>query len=510
MKKILFVVIFMITLGKVFAQEPADALRYSWLKSSGTARNNAVGGAGVSLGGEFSTLFLNPAGLAFYKNDEFVFTPLRFNFEGNKSNYFTTDSKSKSNNFNIGATGFIFSFPNHKTSKTKNFTLGLGLNTIADLSSDLYYKGVNNKSSYSEKFLEELIKNNVTDPNAAANNYPFGSSLALNTYLVDTIRAADGSVAGYKSLVPINTGIVQEQHVTSAGGITDFSLGGALNLNDKFFFGTTLSVPIVSYNKTSVITETDNTTNTTNNFKYFQYQQDLQTTGFGLGAKLGLIYKPIEYFRLGLAVQTPVIYTLTDKFNSSLTTDLEGYGGIGVKTQQSGDLTNNAQGESKYHFTTPWHITASASYVFREVSNVKMQRAFITADVEYVNYSAASFSNNGSRDSTGYFKQLNTVVGQQYNGAFDFRLGGELKFNKWMYRLGGAYYVNPYKSENADHYRVTGGIGYRDKGIFIDLTYVYAHTSDVNYPYRLEDKPNQFANVNTNAGSIVGTIGFKF
>ena len=55
-----------------YAQEPADALRYSWLTQNGTGRNQAIGGAGASLGGEFSSLFINPAGLAFFKTNEFT------------------------------------------------------------------------------------------------------------------------------------------------------------------------------------------------------------------------------------------------------------------------------------------------------------------------------------------------------------------------------------------------------------------------------------------------------
>ena len=60
-KYLIAIALFAIT--KTYAQEPADALRYSWLTQNGTARNQAIGGAGASLGGEFSSLFINPAGL---------------------------------------------------------------------------------------------------------------------------------------------------------------------------------------------------------------------------------------------------------------------------------------------------------------------------------------------------------------------------------------------------------------------------------------------------------------
>ena len=152
----------------------------------------------------------------------------------------------------------------------------------------------------------------------------------------------------------------------------------------------------------------------------------------------------------------------------------------------------------------------SASYVFREVENVKRQRAFITADVEYINYRSATFTAaDNNIDTKNYFTDLNAAIKQQYKGALNVRVGGELKFNTIMFRAGGAYYGNPYKNEKADRVKLSGGLGYRDKGFFADLTYVYAMNKDVSYPYRLQDKPNDPASLKNNAGNIVATIGFK-
>ena len=195
MKTYFYIAIFLFAISTTYAQEPVDALRYSWTTQSGTARNQAIGGASGSLGGEFSNLFVNPAGLGFYKTDELVITP-GYNLYNNKGTYNGVTSNMKHNKFNLGASGLLFSFNNYPTSKVRNFTIALGVNRAADFNSNIFYKGTNNKSSYSEKYLEELIHNNVQDPNRAAVDYPYGSSLALNTYLIDTIRAANGSVAG--------------------------------------------------------------------------------------------------------------------------------------------------------------------------------------------------------------------------------------------------------------------------------------------------------------------------
>ena len=78
-----------------------------------------------------------------------------------------------------------------------------------------------------------------------------------------------------------------------------------------------------------------------------------------------------------------------------------------------------------------------------------------------------------------------------------------------MVRLGGAYYGNPYQNETSDVVKVTGGLGYRNRGIYLDLAYVYSMNKDVNYPYLLQDKPNTPAYLKANYGNVVATIGFK-
>ncbi len=492
--------------SNIYAQQPEDALRYSWLTQSGTARNQAIGGASASLGGEFSTMFINPAGLGFYKTNEFVITPY-FNMDKSKSTYKNNLGTDKKNNLNLSASGFIFSLPNYHNSNVRNFTIGLGINRAADFNSNIYYKGTNTNTSYSEKYLEELKNNNVTDPNKAATDFPDGASLALNTYLIDTSKAL-----GFKKLPNPATGLIQENTFNSTGGITDLALGGAVNMRDKLFLGGTISVPILNYKRTTNYKESDATTNTSNNFNYFQVNETLQSKGYGINAKVGLIYKPVEYVRLGLAIHSPTFYEITDKYTTEIITDLEGYGGAGVKHQSSKDFNNGQPGEYKYNLITPWRVAASASYVFREVENVQRQKAFITADIEYVNYKASSYKviDNTDNDTKNYFTQLNKTIDDQYKSAFNFRLGGELKFNTIMFRLGGSYYGNPYKTEKADRFKVAGGLGYRDKGIFIDLTYVYAMNKDVHYPYRLQTKTNDPAFIKNNGGNIVATIGFKF
>ena len=510
MKTTYLFIFFLFACSLGYAQEPADALRYSYLTNpGGTARNQAIGGAGGSLGGEFSSLFINPAGLGFYKTGDFVITP-SYSLKTNKSGYLGQSNNSEKNNFNLGASGLLFSTPSGNKGTT-TITVGLGVNRTADFNNSIYYSGINRSSSYSEKYLEELINDNVTNPDNAAINYPYGSSLALNTYLLDPTYNADSTqVTGYRSQADPAFGLLQENTIITRGGITDVAIGTGINVKDKWYFGGTLTFPFLNYERDAYYRESDNSGNTGNNFNYFEANESLETKGVGVNGKFGLIFKPVERVRLGLAVHTPTFYQLTDHYVAQVVTDLEGYGGNGVKQQTSTDLTDGMPLKSTYNMTTPWKFMVSGSYVFQEIQNVGQQRGFVTADVEYVDYKNMAFhAVDNDAASKDYYGSLNETIDNLYKNAINVRLGGELKFNTYMFRLGGAYYGNPYVDQKSDLVKLTGGVGYRNKGIFIDLTYVHSMKNDVNFPYMLGDKINTPATMKNNAGNIIATIGFK-
>ena len=181
MKKSFFITVSIALSLFANTQEPADALRYSWHTSSGTARQQAVGGAMTSLGGDISATFVNPAGLGLYRTGDFVLTP-GFNFSNNKSTYFGRTEKDKRNNFSFGASGIVLGSAGRGN---RSSAFSIAVNRTASFSSNVLYRGINTQSSYSQKYLEELANNNVIDSSAAF-AYPFGSSLAINTFWIDT------------------------------------------------------------------------------------------------------------------------------------------------------------------------------------------------------------------------------------------------------------------------------------------------------------------------------------
>lgn len=516
MKKNLLL-IFTVALSELYAQVPEDAIRYSWYSQNGSARNMAIGGAMGSLGGDITATFVNPAGIGFYKNAEFVFTP-SFLINKNNAIYRETNSNFSKNGFNIGPTGFIWGEQSRKKGNSHAFSIAI--NQAANFNNLVSYKALNNYSSFSEQFAEEFAKSgySINDVLTTNSPLPYGSATALYTYLIDTV-SINGNIfvkAAPEYLLDSGYALMQEMHKRTRGGVYDLSFAFANNIKDKWLWGVSVGIPFVYYKSNTRFTENDTSSNNFNHFKSFTYEDEFTTSGVGFNLKIGAIYKPVEHVRIGLSIHTPTYMLLTDNRTTSLLTNLETASGQPESFYTSSQtFTNNQEGESKYIQTAPWKAILSASYVFREQENVKKQKGFITADIEYVNHRSSRFSSDNEEPTENektYYKSLNRVVKNEYKGAFNFRVGGELKFNILMARLGLAYYGKPYKDPDfkANQFLLSGGLGYRNKGLFIDLTYVHRVTKNVSFPYRLEDRLNTYASLNQKTGNIVATVGVKF
>ena len=137
------------------AQNEVDALRYSTQNLSGTARYSAMGGAFGSLGGEFSALSLNPAGIGMYQFAEFTFTP-SFNLNATKSYYNNNAGLSSyKSGFAIGNLGLVFTMPQNK-SDWKRINLGIGWNQLANYNNTIKTEGINNQNSIVDRIVEIL------------------------------------------------------------------------------------------------------------------------------------------------------------------------------------------------------------------------------------------------------------------------------------------------------------------------------------------------------------------
>ncbi len=514
MKGKFYIVIFLLSSYISFSQTPEDALRLSWFQQRGTARNQAIGGAMASLGGDATANHINPAGLAFFKTSDFILTPA-FQFGKGKSNFRGTSSTASSQSqFGLGTSGFVFGgFGN----RAKN-SFAITVTKQADFNYNTYYKGLNDYSSFAEPLADEFANSGLTIDQALeySSNISVPTRMALYTYLVDTARVNGNLqvIARSENATARN----QENLIESTGGITELNLGWGVETSKKFMAGISLGVSLIKQERRIYYNESDATGNTNNDFAFLTYDERFTLKGYGLNLRGGLIFRPKEYIRLGLAVHSPTWMPLKETLSSGFAADLEnlfgsgnGYDTVGIST-----ITGSSQQiENKYSLNSPAKIMISGSYVFREVEDIRRQKGFITADIEYTNYkwmNYGPYSGEVNGLSKAPYIPFNEAIDAVYKGTFNFRVGGELKFKIIMARAGFAYYTSPYQDKELKGRKMfaSGGLGYRNKGIFVDLTYVHRLNKDVNFPYRVNSpRANTFADLKDNGGNVILTVGFK-
>jgi hypothetical protein len=83
----------LLTSSLSFGQYAGDALRYSEMNQTGSARFQALGGNHAAIGGDPSSIFGNPAGLGFYNRSEISISPA-VTVAGTKTNYLANPSST--------------------------------------------------------------------------------------------------------------------------------------------------------------------------------------------------------------------------------------------------------------------------------------------------------------------------------------------------------------------------------------------------------------------------------
>ncbi len=495
---------FVILTQQVFAQDASDALRYSRLSTQGTARSIGFGSALGSIGGDFSSLSVNPAGIGIYRSSEFMFTPA-IKINGVDGTYLNTTTSDNGTRFSFNNVGVVFnSSPKGKRyqrSKWKSTSFAIGINRVADFNRNYTYNGTNRDTNTASSFTEKMAYNANTYPEDL--DYPNSlASIGYNAFLIDTFNGL------YQTIVPWYTGINQRRIVKERGGITDivFSFGG--NLMEKLMLGATVGLPALTYRRDVTYEERDASTDPNNYFDNFSFNERLTTTGLGINVKLGFIYKPTDNFRVGAAFHTPTYFGLTDVQNRSITANTEGFrnalGFQGTTTVlQSGvDIPENTY---EYGLTTPWKGVISASGILGKYG-------FITADYEYVNYSSMRYKFPGY---AGAAADINNYIKNNFKGVSNVRIGAEGRFNMIMVRLGFGYYGSPYKNssyDKANRIDMSAGIGFRADKWFADLGFVNSTYNEQEQPYTLDEVNVQVpkATLKNSLNTMALTLGWKF
>lgn len=511
-----------------------DALLYMRQNPSGTARTLGLAGANVSLGADFGNLTSNPAGLGFYTKSEVTLTPgVGFGTDkagqiANSAAYPNSSFPSLSqnaNSFHIASAGVVFTNrrpDSDQSSDWRGGSFALGFTRLADFNQSFRYQSTTDDNHSFFQRLREPYGNadyNSSSYQTAVNdiqnqylNSSQGSQyinidgLALGTGLVDhrsVVNPNPGAMPGdslYQLATPRRRGaITQNETVKSTGSLSQFDLGYGGNYRDKLYVGG--GVGIVSLNRTRTATFSESSNNGTGDPQDFLSQDYLKTTGTGINARLGFIYKVADEFRLGGSIQTPTYIRLTDVYSTTLTANT--FYAATALVQATPTLIT-APGSFDYSITTPFRANGGATVLLSKYG-------FLTADIEYVGYSSAKFNTIDNSSDAG-LDYANSTISNGYQNVVNYRVGAEGRFNILRARLGFAYYADPYKNSSygrAQKY-YTAGVGVRTKQFFVDLAGVYLDAKDQYQPYSLATRESPTINITQNRFTASLTGGLIF
>ncbi|MCC7467194.1 MAG: hypothetical protein IT261_13030 [Saprospiraceae bacterium] len=483
MKKITILTFALFCLGRVFAQNASDVLRYSYLQPSGSARYVGAGGAFGALGAEFGAISQNPAGLAMFRSNELTLTPsLLFarTEAGIAGNPEYSDDRSK---FGFDNIGLVFNSSLGESSDWKAFNFGIGYNRQADYSRSIYYEG-QAAGTIMNGFYNNYV-NGVSDP--------FGSELAYNG---NAIYPDNNDNLTYDFAGNENAVVNRSQIINTFGRMNEMALAFAGNYDERLMIGATVGVPFVNYRIEGEYIESD-PSEAVDYFDKLTYTEYLRTSGVGVNLKMGVIYKVTQALRLGAAFHTPTAFRMTDNFSNTFTYDYtDGNGSYLGEPQLSPD------GTFDYRLRTPWRASLSGALVVKKIG-------FLSADVEWVDYAANRYNftaDVASQDNKVYERQVNNDISRSYRQAMNARFGAELVLSEFRLRGGLNLLGDPAEGAPDFNTAFTAGAGVRAKSFFLDFGYRRGKSTGAISPY--SGAPGVATSVITN--DFLFTLGFKF
>jgi len=493
MKKIVLILIIALSaVSGSYAQYDTEILKYSQSFLQADARSLGVGNAFGAVGANFVSSSINPAGLALFRKGEFFFSA-GFANSSTTSEYLNNTTKSGKSLLSLPSIGLVFTdIKKQNGVEVENGwvsqTFAMGLNRTNSFSGRQNYSGINDNNSILDYFTESATGKYVKD-------LPYLTKMAYEIYLIDHPKPND-KLAYINALDDDTFGIVnisQERLFSSRGSAYDMNFAFAANYSNRFFLGAKLGIPFFDYYKNSKFTENNNRAGKSN-YLGMTHESDVNISAIGFNAALGLIYKPIDYLRLGFSLQSPTFYRLSENYTDKLTGNFD--------TMES--KTYNQKGLFEYSSSTPFKATLSMAIIAGTYG-------FISVDYEYIDFTKAYLSSNDYS-----FNFENNNIQEFFKPTSNIRAGGELKLGIFAIRAGYAYYPSPYNSQyepekgNRAAEAISLGFGIREKDYYLDFGLQNITTDEFELPYASNKKDVKGAVFSNTYTNFIGTLGFKF
>lgn len=562
MKKILCLLVsaWLLNCESGFAQGEMDAYKFSQSDLNGTARYLSMGGAFGALGGDISAMRTNPAGLAIYRSSEVV-TTLSLSSIKTNTNWIGTEMDDDRTKFNFDNIAYVGYFPTGSDegivgwnvgfsyNRVKNFNRcyrmgrGAGGNSISD-----YLAGYANLS-YDPNTGGGLTGNDLwsTDnynPYLSQNWLP---TLAYNAGLIDVDNKNQSgnfySTFGYwddqHNWQPLEVQSA-DMLVTEKGAIDKYDFSFATNISNLFFVGATVSVTDIDYHSSTIYDENFGYFNSEaenidfNDHLYWDNYTALEGTGYSFN--LGVIARPTDFLRLGVAYNSSTWYKMTNYYSAEAGAFVFDYyaGSQNPLDPNNPDMTREASTPTDYY--TEYKLRTPDKWIFSAAA-ILGESALISVDYELTNYKSMNL-----QDRNGYEQEGdNSMIKEDFRTAGMLKVGAEYKVTpQFAIRLGGAWQNSPVQdhmkySEYGDITEVypagtrtaytidhqvnyyTVGLGYRfTPNFYLDLACVYRMQKEDVYPYPhlindgdvlVESIP---ATLKTNTTKVALTLGYKF
>lgn len=518
----------------LYAQSEIDAYKYSQSDLSGTARYVGMAGAFGALGGDISAMSSNPGGLAIYRSSEVVAT-LGIKTADAKTSWTGIDTKDNKTKFNFDNIAYVGYFPTANESGIMGWNVGFSYNRAKNYNRSYRMFGSNLPNSLSNYIAdittEQMMYNNIPlgaikmgteqspyDPYSQS-GVSWLSVLGFQGGLIDPPANSDNNYVGpYHSTM---NGSVANANlfVNERGGIDKYNFSFATNISNIAFIGATLAITDLSYHISTSYREDF----TSGDNLYLGNEQ--RTDGTGYGFNVGVIVRPTDFLRLGVAYNSKTWYKMTDAFEGKASSYLKTGGKLDAETPRGAYYD--------YEFSTPdkWIFSAAA---------IIGQNALISVDYEMSDYGNMKF-----KDADGIETQdnqaTNQFISEDFKIAHTIRVGAEVKIlPQFAVRAGWACMTTPmdkfFRDGNAEvltagtipNYTLdkgstnyyTIGLGYRfTPNFYADLACVYKTYKESVYPYSptFADKKNHLVGyqpipgtLKNNDTKVVLTLGYKF
>jgi len=480
--------------GQTYAQYSSDALRFSQTPFGSTARFKAIG-AQTGVGGDLSSVGGNPAGIGLFTRSEFSITP-EFNSFISDAQYLGQRNLGRKDQMSLAHAAVVW---NSTVTKPKgapldkgwiSFNFGLGYNRTKGYGNTVNFSGTNSKNSVAD-YYSEL----ATDNYGAPSTLPAGSleRMAYDNYLIGY------DAAGYY-FPETDVNNIQTNNTDRTGSQSEINFTFGANYENKFYLGA--SVGLASINYQSFTNYKEEGYNVTERSNYnLSFDQNQITKGSGIHVKLGTIFRPTPNVRLGATFQSPTWYTIDDSYGEKL--DTRYAKNVNGATQYTNDEEIY---DFSYRLRTPMKLSGGIGYFFEN-------QGFISADVDFIDYSTINFLPSSGNAGGGVTDENNKAVLNDFKSTLNYRLGAEYKIESIMLRAGYGVQGNPYKNLADDALNIntfSGGLGYRIKNIYLDLTYQNIGSDSDVTPYTLNNGTGPIASLKNTRHNVFLTVGTRF